>query len=88
MTMDMPRELGPWGGNDTAKPWDDGIFLDINQVDVHVKNGILLGIQLQYQSKNGNSIDSKRHGDKSGDILYRVRKEKLILPILFFLRRS
>ena len=37
MKMDMRRELGPWGGNDTAKPWDDGVFLDINQVDVHVK---------------------------------------------------
>ncbi|TXG52230.1 hypothetical protein EZV62_021399 [Acer yangbiense] len=73
MNMDTPRELGPWGGNDTAKPWDDGVFLDINQVDVHVKKGILLGIQFRYQTKNGNSIESERHGEKSGDALYRIK---------------
>ncbi|KAK2660531.1 hypothetical protein Ddye_007064 [Dipteronia dyeriana] len=73
MSMDTPRELGPWGGNYTAKPWDDGVFLAINQVDVRVKNGILLGIQLRYQTKNGNSVDSERHGDKSGDVLYRIK---------------
>ncbi|KAK1553668.1 hypothetical protein Q3G72_001871 [Acer saccharum] len=73
MNMDTPRELGPWGGNDTAKPWDDGVFLDINQVDVHVKKGILLGIQFRYQTKNGNSVESERHGEKSGDALYRIK---------------
>ncbi|KAK4860503.1 hypothetical protein QYF36_025083 [Acer negundo] len=73
MNMDTPRELGPWGGNDTAKPWDDGVFLDINEVDVHVKKGILIGIQIQYQTKNGNSVDSERHGEKSGDALYRIK---------------
>ncbi|KAK1555178.1 hypothetical protein Q3G72_022999 [Acer saccharum] len=73
MNMDKPIELGPWGGNYTAKPWDDGAFLAINQVDVHVKNGILLGIQLRYQTKNGNSVNSERHGDKSGDVLYRIK---------------
>ncbi|TXG52232.1 hypothetical protein EZV62_021401 [Acer yangbiense] len=76
MNMDTPRELGPWGGNDTAKPWDDGVFLDIIQVDVHVKKGILLGIQLRYQTKNGNSVDSERHGEKSGDALYRIKLDR------------
>ncbi|KAK3231612.1 hypothetical protein Dsin_003493 [Dipteronia sinensis] len=76
MNMDTPRELGPWGGNFTGKPWDDGVFLAINQVDVHVKNGIILGIQLRYQTKNGKSVDSERHGDKSGDVLYRIKLDR------------
>ncbi|KAK0575429.1 hypothetical protein LWI29_000368 [Acer saccharum] len=76
MNMDTPRELGPWGGNDTAKPWDDGVFLDINQVDVHVKKGILLGIQFRYQTKNGNSVESERHGEKNGDALYRIKLDR------------
>ncbi|KAL5780491.1 hypothetical protein ACOSQ2_011228 [Xanthoceras sorbifolium] len=74
MQIDRPQKIGPWGGH-TGKPWDDGAFLAINQIDVHVRNGIVLGVQLQYQNTDGQSIESKRHGggsSENGDTLCRI----------------
>ncbi|KAL5847636.1 hypothetical protein ACOSQ3_011160 [Xanthoceras sorbifolium] len=52
MNIDQPQEIGPWGGH-TGKPWDDGAnFLAINQIDVHVRNGIVLGIKLDSTSEH------------------------------------
>ena len=63
--------MGPWGGI-TGKPWDDERFPFIKQIDVHVYNGIVHAIQIQYLSVDGMTVESKRHGGGVDSIVYRV----------------
>ncbi|KAK4859881.1 hypothetical protein QYF36_013490 [Acer negundo] len=76
MKIDVPREAGPWGGK-SGKPFDDGVFSSIEQVNIFVGNGAVHGIEILYNTKNGNSVKSKRHGGggDSGDNvkIYRVK---------------
>ncbi|KAK1554996.1 hypothetical protein Q3G72_020191 [Acer saccharum] len=74
--MDMPRPLGPWGGI-TGKPWDDGRFPFIKQIDVHVYKGIVHGIQIQYHNVDGMTVESKRHGGGGVDsTVHRIKMDK------------
>ncbi|KAK3231613.1 hypothetical protein Dsin_003494 [Dipteronia sinensis] len=76
MNMDMPRPLGPWGGI-TGKPWDDERFPFIKQIDVHVYNGIVHAIQIQYHSADGVTVESKRHGGGGVDsTVHRIKLDE------------
>ncbi|TXG52225.1 hypothetical protein EZV62_021394 [Acer yangbiense] len=65
MNIDVPREAGPWGGK-TGKPFDDGVFSSIEQVNIYVQNEVVRGIEFLYKTKDGNSVKSKRHGTGTG----------------------
>ncbi|TXG55016.1 hypothetical protein EZV62_020272 [Acer yangbiense] len=51
LNVDVPREAGPWGGN-SGKPFDDGVFVAIKHVYVHVGDGLIHAIQFLYQTKD------------------------------------
>lgn len=72
MEADVPREVGPWGGN-TGKGWDDGAFNAIKQIDVHVGNDIVRGIQVSYEDGSSNTlVEANKRGGKGGTTIYRV----------------
>ncbi|KAI3738652.1 hypothetical protein L2E82_28717 [Cichorium intybus] len=66
--MAMPREAGPWGACG-AKPWDDGVFLNVKQVRVHVGESpkVIYGIQFEYVRRDGQSVLSQIHGGTNGE---------------------
>ncbi|KAI3511855.1 hypothetical protein L1887_19015 [Cichorium endivia] len=66
--MTMPREAGPWGACG-AKPWDDGVFLNVKQVRVHVGESlkVIYGIQFEYVKRDGQSVLSQIHGGTNGE---------------------
>ncbi|KAK0599958.1 hypothetical protein LWI29_010192 [Acer saccharum] len=88
MNMDLPREVGPWGGN-KGKSWDDGLVGDIQQIDVHVGNGVVHAIQCQYRRRcsskkkkkkryhggDGNLVLSNRHGGGGASTVYKIELE-------------
>ncbi|KAL5822271.1 hypothetical protein ACOSQ3_020179 [Xanthoceras sorbifolium] len=74
MSMDLPREIGPWGGN-KGKAWDDGIFVAIQQIDVHVRDGVVVAIQCKYHGKDDKPVWSKRQGGGSATTIYRIELE-------------
>ncbi|KAK2639933.1 hypothetical protein Ddye_027728 [Dipteronia dyeriana] len=75
MNMDLPREVGPWGGN-KGKSWDDGLLGGIQQIDVHVGNGMVHAIQCRYHRGDGNLLLSNRHGGGSASTVYKIELEK------------
>ncbi|KAK3219972.1 hypothetical protein Dsin_013942 [Dipteronia sinensis] len=73
VNVEMSREAGPWGGN-KGKSWDYGVLGAVEQVNVHVGNGIVQAVQFFYRSRDGKSAWSIMHGtggDKSN--LHRVK---------------
>ncbi|KAK2639929.1 hypothetical protein Ddye_027724 [Dipteronia dyeriana] len=72
MNMDLPRAVGPWGGN-KGKSWDDGLLGGIQQIDVHVGNGMVHAIQCRYHRGDGNLLLSNRHGGGGASTVYKVR---------------
>ncbi|TXG69204.1 hypothetical protein EZV62_004139 [Acer yangbiense] len=74
MKMDLPREVGPWGGN-KGKSWDDGLVGGIQQIDVYVGNGAVHAIQCLYHSKDGNLVLSNRHGGGGASKVYKIELE-------------
>lgn len=68
----MPRAFGPWGG-ETGRPWNDGSYPFVKRIDVHVRSGVVNGIQIQYQNNKGLTVDSKLHGcGEEAETVYRV----------------
>ncbi|KAK3219991.1 hypothetical protein Dsin_013961 [Dipteronia sinensis] len=72
MNVDALREAGPWGGN-KGKSWDDGVFSAVEQVHVHVGNGMVHAVQFFYGSRDGKSVWSKMHGTGDGESLNRIK---------------
>ncbi|KAK2651487.1 hypothetical protein Ddye_011343 [Dipteronia dyeriana] len=70
MNMDLPREVGLWGGN-KGKSWDDGLVGGIQQIDVHVGNGVVHAIQCRYHGRDGNLVLSNRHGGGGASKVYK-----------------
>ncbi|KAK1554350.1 hypothetical protein Q3G72_011009 [Acer saccharum] len=60
------REAGPWGGI-TGKQFDDGVFSSTGQVNIFVGDGVVRGIGFLYNTKDGKSVESKRHGGGGRD---------------------
>ncbi|KAK4837994.1 hypothetical protein QYF36_010206 [Acer negundo] len=80
MEKDIPREVGPWGGN-KGKAWDDGRLQGrIIGIDVHVGNGVIHGIHYRYESKDNCTsspvVLSKKHGGDGATTIYRIELEK------------
>ncbi|KAH7565665.1 hypothetical protein JRO89_XS09G0241900 [Xanthoceras sorbifolium] len=74
MNMDLPRQIGPWGGN-KGKAWDDGLFVAVQQIDVHVRDGVIVAIQCKYHSKDDKPVLSKRQGGGGATTIYRIELE-------------
>ncbi|KAK3199942.1 hypothetical protein Dsin_023357 [Dipteronia sinensis] len=85
--MDLPREVGPWGGN-KGKSWDDGLVGGFQQIDVHVGNGVVHAIQCRYRRRcsskkkkkryhggDGNLVLSNRHGGGGASTVYKIELE-------------
>ncbi|KAL5822305.1 hypothetical protein ACOSQ4_020205 [Xanthoceras sorbifolium] len=72
MAMDLPRDVGPWGGN-KGKSWDYGIFGGLSQIEVHVGNRVIHAIQCRYQNRDGNSVWSNLQGGGGASTMYKVR---------------
>ncbi|KAK4859398.1 hypothetical protein QYF36_004738 [Acer negundo] len=73
MNIEVPREAGPWGGIN-GKQFDDGVFSSIGQVNIFVGDGIVRGIGFLYNTNDGKSVESKRHGGcgRDDEKLYRI----------------
>lgn len=84
MEKDLPRNVGPWGGNN-GKPWDDGRFAAVKQIDVHVTQNTVRAIEIRYQSKVGNSIVTKKYGSAKGESVCSVSQLSLVLFIYNFI---
>ncbi|KAK1427337.1 hypothetical protein QVD17_16020 [Tagetes erecta] len=64
--MAMPREAGPWGSNG-SKPWDDGVFLTVKRVCVHLGElNLIYALQFEYIKRDGKSVLSQIHGGTDG----------------------
>ncbi|KAH7565667.1 hypothetical protein JRO89_XS09G0242100 [Xanthoceras sorbifolium] len=74
MNMDLPRQIGPWGGN-KGKAWDDGLFVAVQQIDVHVRDGVIVAIQCKYHGKDDKPVLSKRQGGGGATTIYRIELE-------------
>ncbi|TXG52223.1 hypothetical protein EZV62_021392 [Acer yangbiense] len=75
MNTEVPREAGPWGGI-TGKQFDDGVFSSIGQVNIFVGDGVVRGIiGFLYNTKDGKSVESKRHGGggRDDEKIYRIK---------------
>ncbi|KAK4859525.1 hypothetical protein QYF36_006956 [Acer negundo] len=74
MNIEVPREAGPWGGIN-GKKFDDGVFSSIGQVNIFVGDGIVRGIGFLYNTQDGKSVESKRHGGcgRDDEKLYRIK---------------
>ncbi|GER42475.1 mannose-binding lectin superfamily protein, partial [Striga asiatica] len=76
LPIPLPRSPGPWGNVEGGKPWDDGVFSKVKEVNLHLcllKN-IICGVQFLYERRNGCDVLSRLHGS-----LYGGRIEKLKL---------
>ncbi|KAI3778276.1 hypothetical protein L2E82_07455 [Cichorium intybus] len=64
----LPRKAVPWGVFE-GKLWDDGVFSNIKQVRVHVKNSVnvICAVQFEYVKKDSTSILSQMHGGACED---------------------
>ncbi|KAL5755475.1 hypothetical protein ACOSQ2_020221 [Xanthoceras sorbifolium] len=74
MDMDLPRQIGPWGGN-KGKAWDDGLFVAVQQIDVHVRDGVVVAIQCKYHGKDDKPVLSKRQGGGGATTINRIELE-------------
>ncbi|KAK3220555.1 hypothetical protein Dsin_014525 [Dipteronia sinensis] len=71
MNKDIPREVGPWGGN-KGKAWDDGRLLGrIIEIDVHVGNGLVHALHYRYKSTKDCDLSNK-HGGEGATTIYRI----------------
>ncbi|KAL5756546.1 hypothetical protein ACOSQ2_021292 [Xanthoceras sorbifolium] len=70
-------QKGPWGGN-KGKAWDDGLFVAVQQIDVHVRDGVIVAIQCKYHGKDDKPVLSKRRGGGATTI-YRLRNMEIFL---------
>ncbi|KAK4838247.1 hypothetical protein QYF36_012289 [Acer negundo] len=80
MNKDIPREVGPWGGN-KGKAWDDGRLQGrIIGIDVHVGNGVIHRIHYRYESEDycdsSPVVLSNKHGGDGATAIYRIELEK------------
>ncbi|KAK3220559.1 hypothetical protein Dsin_014529 [Dipteronia sinensis] len=80
LNKDIPREVGPWGGN-KGKAWDDGRLKGrITEIDVHVGNGVIHGIHYRYESEDSCDASpiflSNKHGGEGATTIYRIKLEK------------
>ncbi|KAL5757311.1 hypothetical protein ACOSP7_019922 [Xanthoceras sorbifolium] len=71
MAMDLPREVGPWGGN-KGKSWDHGVFGGLNQIEVHVGNGVIHAIRCRYQNRDDKPVLSKLQGGGGASTIYKI----------------
>ncbi|KAK3220557.1 hypothetical protein Dsin_014527 [Dipteronia sinensis] len=72
MNKDIPREVGPWGGN-KGKAWDDGRLLGrIIEIDVHVGNGVVHALHYRYKSTKDCDLSNK-HGGEGATTIYRIK---------------
>ncbi|KAI3762853.1 hypothetical protein L1987_53295 [Smallanthus sonchifolius] len=64
--MAMPREAGPWGSGG-GKPWDDGFFSALQQVQVFVVElNAIYALRFVYLKKDGKSLFAQTHGETDG----------------------
>ncbi|KAL5822303.1 hypothetical protein ACOSQ3_020211 [Xanthoceras sorbifolium] len=75
MAMDLPREVGPWGGN-KGTPWDYGIFGGLNQIYVHVGNEVIHAIQCGYQNRDGKPVLSKLQGGGGASTIHKIELDR------------
>ncbi|KAK4838423.1 hypothetical protein QYF36_013612 [Acer negundo] len=76
MNKDIPREVGPWGGN-KGKAWDDGRLKGrIIEIDVHVGNGVIHAIHYRYESTDGCDSSNYKHGGDGATTIYRIELGK------------
>ncbi|KAH7557732.1 hypothetical protein JRO89_XS11G0210000 [Xanthoceras sorbifolium] len=75
MNVEASREAGPWGGN-KAKSWDDVVFLLLRSKSMCMLY-IVHAIQVLYQSRDGKSVWSKRHGGGGGGSMCRIKLDCL-----------
>ncbi|KAI3737015.1 hypothetical protein L2E82_27008 [Cichorium intybus] len=68
-SLGSSRDVGPWGASG-GKPWDDGVFNNIKQVRVQVREPlkVIFGIQFKYVKKDGKFILSRLHGGTDGEV--------------------
>ncbi|TXG68252.1 hypothetical protein EZV62_003187 [Acer yangbiense] len=75
LEKDIPRELGPWGGN-KGKAWDDGRLQGrIIEIDVHVGNGVVHALHYRYKSTKDCDLSNK-HGGEGATTIYRIELDK------------
>ncbi|KAK0588171.1 hypothetical protein LWI29_035337 [Acer saccharum] len=75
LEKDIPRELGPWGGN-KGKAWDDGRLQGrIIEIDVHVGNGVVHALHYRYKSTKYCNLSNK-HGGEGATTIYRIELDK------------
>ncbi|KAL4629028.1 hypothetical protein ACB092_05G279500 [Castanea dentata] len=81
MVLPVPRGPGPWGGHGGME-WDDGVFPAIRELHLYVGDSVIHAIRVSYQSKDGESVLSQKHGGEGGEpidpIKLEVSKEFLI----------
>ena len=76
----VPRGPGPWGGHG-GKEWDDGVFLGIRELHLHVGDSVIHAIRVLYESRDGKPVWSHKHGGAGGDKINTV-------IYLFFIRQK
>ena len=54
--------------------WDDGVFLAIRELRLHVGDSVIHAIHVLYESKDGKPVWSLKHGGNGGDQIKKVNK--------------
>ncbi|KAM3749720.1 hypothetical protein ACB098_05G208500 [Castanea mollissima] len=72
--MAVPRGPGPWGGHGGTE-WDDGIFLAIRELQLHVGDSVIHAIRVLYESKDGEPVWSPKHGGDGCDQIKTIKLE-------------
>ena len=73
MVLPVPRGPRPWGGHGGME-WDDGVFLAIRELRLHVGDSVIHAICVLYASKDGKLVWSLKHGGNGGDQIKKVNK--------------
>ncbi|CAA0813339.1 Jacalin-related lectin 3 [Striga hermonthica] len=68
----LPRSAGPWSNVEGGKPWDDGVFSKVKEVNLHIclvnNIDIICGVQFLYERRDGRDVLSTWHGSCHGKI--------------------